>query len=63
VLQLPKLAPLRHADVRWECPELEADRKWLADRQNDANDPQATLTVTNENALEGGLLASIQERV
>ena len=26
-------------------------------------DPEATLTVTNENALEGGLLASIQERV
>jgi hypothetical protein len=31
---------LRHADVRWECLELEADRKWLADRQNDANDPK-----------------------
>jgi hypothetical protein len=39
------MAPLRHADVRWECPELEADRKWLADRQNDANDPTATLLL------------------
>jgi hypothetical protein len=33
------LAHLRHAGVRWKCPELEKDRKWVADRQTDANDP------------------------
>jgi hypothetical protein len=42
VLEGQLLAPLRHADARWECPELEADRKWMAHGQADANDPVAT---------------------
>jgi hypothetical protein len=33
------MAHLRNAGVRWECPELEEDRKWVADRQTDASDP------------------------
>jgi hypothetical protein len=37
------LARLRHADVPCECPLIGVDRKWLADRQNDANDPSRTL--------------------
>jgi len=38
-------------------------RTWRLRAPTSEFDPQATLTVTNENALEGGLLASIQERV
>jgi len=34
----PKLALLRHGDVSCECPLIGVDRKWLTDRQNDAND-------------------------
>jgi hypothetical protein len=33
---------LRRADVPCECPLIGVDRKWLADRRNDANDPYAT---------------------
>jgi hypothetical protein len=34
------MARLRRADVPCECPLIGVDRKWLADRQNDAIDPQ-----------------------
>ena len=36
------LARLKRADVPCECPLIGVDRKWLADRQNDANDPLRT---------------------
>jgi hypothetical protein len=35
-------------------PELGVNRKLPAGSQSDAFDPQATLTVTNGNALEAG---------
>jgi hypothetical protein len=36
------LARLRRADAPCEFPLIGVDRKWLADRQNDANDPSET---------------------
>ena len=39
----PILGRLRRADVLCECPLIGVDRKSLADRQNDANDPQQML--------------------
>lgn len=37
----PLLAPLRHAEEGLVCPLRGEDRKWLPDRQNDA-DPKRT---------------------
>ena len=34
------MARLRRADVPCECPLIGVNRKWLADRQNDALDPK-----------------------
>ena len=33
------IGSLRRADAPSECPLIGVDRKWLADRQTDANDP------------------------
>jgi hypothetical protein len=32
-------APIGHAGAVGRCPLFGVDRKWLADAQNDANDP------------------------
>jgi hypothetical protein len=42
-MSFPHMARLRRADVPCECPLIGVNRKWLADRQNDANDPFRTL--------------------
>src|SRR5438034_7954908 len=55
----PLVARLRRADVPCERPLIGEDRKSLADDQNDANDPSATLGSTQESArshLIGGMV-------
>ena len=39
------IGSLRRADAPSECPLIGVDRKWLADRQTDAIDPERTLRL------------------
>ena len=51
---IPLLARLRRADVPCVCPLIGVNRKWLADGQNDANDPIETSAAPNGDALDAG---------
>ncbi len=45
-VSLPLLAPLRHPRSQLACLLTGEERKWAADRQNDAIDPDLTFSVS-----------------